>query len=485
MNLANEWYGANAPYSINPYLNAFNWYPPGNLQYLINLDEGWEHNLVTSSTLPMNNPFVQSGDYTFIHAQSAITNNRDFHWEDGWELLWMNLGKYPNGSSAVGLASGSVFGENNILHNPNPTNIPYFVLYNRYRGVLRLFANVWKNNLQPNYQEVLIGLQFDQISITTGVSGILRSILNYDTPLDQVTSGIVHWSPRLQPTSSPNWLVADFQMAFDPCICMRETNSSQADSNNIATPGKLQFVFSTIQTLNIDLQSRGISVDQPITSASLTEDFFNMSEVNTDNYEPGQRVYTKMSDMLEEYRKQLIKYKSDLAEYNSSNSNRILQAILSKVGKPLVDQGVSFAEIDFIVDSVKTDSTMAGLTLEEVKKEVEEAERKFKLKSTIAQTGEDALNGLIKGIVGLGFDYLNMELFPKKTAPVKPTSPIATFSETYYKGTIEDTQIQNGPQLNQPGGVTFTEKAELPSDNQFGWGYYYDRLITIFTSGLQ
>ncbi|NEN25654.1 T9SS type A sorting domain-containing protein [Cryomorpha ignava] len=471
MELANEWYQTNAPYSMNSYLNAFNWYPPGNTQYVINLNEGWEHNLVTSTYLPMNNPFVQSGDYTFIHAQSAITNNRDFHWEDGWELLWMNLGKYPDGISAYGLTAGSVFGDNNILHNPNPTNIPYFVLYNRYRGVLRLFANVWKDNLQPNYQEVLIRLQFDQASVDNGISGILRSILNYDTPLDQETSGTVHWSPRLQSTSSPNWLVADFQMAFDPCICLRETNSVAENGNNTTTPGKLQFVFSTIQTLNIDLQSRGISVDQPITSASLTEDFFNMSDVNTGNYEPGQRVYTKMSDMFEEYRRQLIKYQSDLEEYNSSTSNGIIQALFSKVGKPLVDQGVNFTEFDFVVDSVKVDTAVSGLTVEEIQQKIEEVEQKFKLKNTFAEVGEDALNGLIKGLVGVGFDYLNMELFPKKSAPVKPTTPIATFSETVYKGVINDTLRQNGPQLNQPGGVTFTEKAELPSDNQFGWGY--------------
>jgi hypothetical protein len=41
---------------------------------------------------------------------NGLITDRDYHWEDGWELLWMNIGKSPNGdpysaSAPLGLPS--------------------------------------------------------------------------------------------------------------------------------------------------------------------------------------------------------------------------------------------------------------------------------------------------------------------------------------------------------------------------------------------
>jgi hypothetical protein len=307
LDLANEWHSDQGPYTVNSFLNQWSWYPPSNTQFNLNLSQGWENNLLQSLSMPMDNPFFATGTTTFIHQQASTWQYRDFRWEDGWELLWMNMGIHPNLDQALSPSAGTYYEANGITSNPLPTNVPYFVLYNRYRGVLRIFANIWTDNLQPNAQEVLIALRFDEFAESAeGLSGILRHSINYDTPLDQPTVGVAHFSPRMQATNTSSFLVADFQMAFDPCICLRETDPYDSDL------GKLEFDFQTFQTMSIDMVSRSISVQEPIDSASFTDDFYNLSEINSSNYVPGHRIYTKMDGLYEDYLEKLQKYKDEL-----------------------------------------------------------------------------------------------------------------------------------------------------------------------------
>lgn len=70
LQLANEWYDANGPYTVNSFLNQWSWYPPSNTQFELQLSQGWENNLIQSLTVPMDNPFVASGTTTFIHQQA-------------------------------------------------------------------------------------------------------------------------------------------------------------------------------------------------------------------------------------------------------------------------------------------------------------------------------------------------------------------------------------------------------------------------------
>src|SRR5690554_5651245 len=372
----------------------------------------------------------------------------------------MNLGIHPNLDQALSPSPGTYYGENNILSNPLPTNVPYFVLYNRYRGVLRIFANVWTNNLLPNAQEILIGLGFDEFAVLdAGLSGILRHSLNYDTPLDQPTSGDAHFSPRMQATNTSSFLVADFQMAFDPCICLKETDPSGSDL------GKLQFEFQTFQTMDIDMVSRGISIDDAITAASFTDDFYNLSEINSEEYKPGHRIYTKMDGLYDDYLEKLEKYKDVMAAQNDDYD--FLKAFLSKVAPSLTNDFVASWSIDDVVVKLKEDPDMAALSDSEVESILEEQRKKHEL--SFNKKGDfvtKSLQSLTKGLLAIGFDYLNLELFPKKSTPVKPTTPVANFTETLFKGTITNTNVATSSQLYQPGGVIFVEK-----NSPVGWGH--------------
>ncbi len=456
--LTNEWDGSNGPYTLNSMLNLWSWYPPSNTpNFNLSLYDGWASDL-TGPELTMNNPFFGVGSPTFIHAQANQYQDRDWHWEDGWELLWMNLGVYPDGNESTSLTPGTYYGENSIENYPDPDNVPYFVLYNRYRGTMRVFANVWKTNLVPNSQEFMVTLKFTENSFNSGgLSGILRHIGDFDVALDENSSGRKHFSPRMAPTTKVNWLVTDFQMGFDPCICMREAN----DSTQL---GKLQLIFSDINTTHIAMTSRGISIDQEITQAGLLDDFLNLSDINVGTYEPGQRIYTKMDDLYADYQKRLKKYHDELSEYNSDYN--FLNAFLTKVAPALTNTFIDSWSIDDVVSKLKEDSAMATMSDVEVAIELQEQRKKRELNfNSSGDFTTKSLKSLTKGILGVGFDFLSMELFPKTTAPKKPTAPIATFSETVYKGTISDTSYTPGPQMYQPGGVTYTD------NNTNGWGY--------------
>jgi hypothetical protein len=68
---------------------------------------------------------------------------RDFNWQDGWELLWMNTGYYPNQSTTN--HNGNInFSDNNRIYpfvsNPAHSRYPYIILYNKYRGTMRMFG---------------------------------------------------------------------------------------------------------------------------------------------------------------------------------------------------------------------------------------------------------------------------------------------------------------------------------------------------------
>jgi hypothetical protein len=44
------------------------------------------------SPFSTNMPF----EYNYLNQNGALPQNCDIHWQDGWELMYMNLGFFPN-----------------------------------------------------------------------------------------------------------------------------------------------------------------------------------------------------------------------------------------------------------------------------------------------------------------------------------------------------------------------------------------------------
>lgn len=372
-------------------------------------------------------------------------------------MLWINLGKHFNGDPFDSPSNGSYFATGNYTNDPNdpeiipeiaPSNIPYFVIYNRYRGTLRLFANVWQDNLNPSFQRIAVTMGYTEDSeYDQKITGLFRHASQIDRALNQTTEFTQMIGPRLQPVNSSDWMVAEFQMAFDPCICMKEFNG-------LKDPGRIEFVFETIETLEIDMLSRTIETENAIDSALINEDFLNLSQFDSINYQPGTRMYSSLQKMLNAYQKELEMYNDSLDDYDGGR-NEIVGDLI-ELGDEFVTQGITAA-----ITALLTGSGVGAAATAVI---VQSSTSGGKDSTNLSK----GLKDLIKGIVGLGVDQLSMEIYGKEpTKPTKPTQPVANFSETNYKGTITKTFYQRTPPLLVPGGIGAHEPTP---DNYMGYG---------------
>jgi len=120
---------------------------------------------------------------------------KDFLPADGWELLSRNFG-----SSAQGI------------------NNPYFMLYNRYTGIIRVFANLRNSgNVSANIASVTLGFGgdrrtalFNQLGEATNAVSNFEKYARTAATNEYVNSGV---------NDNYFWLWADFVSLYDPCTC--------------------------------------------------------------------------------------------------------------------------------------------------------------------------------------------------------------------------------------------------------------------------
>lgn len=432
--MMNQWFPSNGPYTVNSFLNTgIDWHIPKTIP--IDVSSSWSHPLGPNTTIyNMKNPFsdIASSPSTSHLKTPSKEAMRDFRWEDGWELLWSNLGRFPNGDRVNLPGTGTFFGENGIPTEPDPSNIPYFVLYNRYRGTARLFSNVWYDVLNTNFNDLEVSMKYtDGSGIAENISGLFRHSGVYDQALDQPTQSLGHFTPRKHPTSlsTPDWQVSEFQMAFDPCICLKEYDGTK-------NPGVVEFSFKQIQSMTFDMISRTIEVPQEITTGNFQDrDFLNMSGIDGSNYIPGTRVYKKMDNLLSDYQEKLNMYYQDLADYNDPWNQAKWQ--LLDLGKNFISSSAAL-----VIPTGVPEKVLKALS---INAKIEDNQK----------TADKIVSDGMKGLIGIGYDYASFELFGKKPEmPVKPTVPVASFSETAYKGTITHNNETRTSPLLIPGGVT-------------------------------
>jgi hypothetical protein len=141
------------------------------------------------------------------------------------------------------------------------------------------------------------------------LSGVLRNVYNHDQALDQRTKALQISTPRIDPTNTDEWFVAEFQLAHDPCIC-----------NYL---GKLEFEFHTMENMSINLQGRSISDENDLDESNYrTEDFMNLPEnLDGNNGKPGTVIYRKMDNLMNSYDDKLKKYNQQLNDYQDYQNN--------------------------------------------------------------------------------------------------------------------------------------------------------------------
>jgi hypothetical protein len=459
---------------INPWLNTFDWGSTNSVGFNpipLAPNGGWQVPDYTGTLFTMESPYHAGGSANYSYLAQPVNDfkERDFHWEDGWELLWLGTGYYPNGEKVNSANPNRIYPSAASVH---ASRAPYFILYNRYTGVMRLFINVFSP--LGAYDNAHIEVSFES---STGnaqnLAGTLRLVNSYDQALDKPSSGILMGSQQAIPANLNQWMSADFQMAYDPCVCSFTSH--------------LYFTISAWDAYDVNLYGRAVNVDVPIADANgnstYDKDFLSVHDINNKSQSGGHVLYHKSENLVKDYQNRLQKYQQDLSDYKAYNNNILrkgLDAVVGYVSGGIVDYG-KIAEIlsvmggDLGLTEPDAEATFSQSGLNAISsafgpvpsgpftdQQIDngDAITDIRVDGDIVSmkkyeygTLEKNLKKNGKKILGSGFDMLSLQLFGKKPdKPVKPTVPTATYSEMRFTGSISDTDdvVELGPFIN-PG----------------------------------
>ncbi len=391
------------PSSRLQYKNQFNWAKTTTHNSVavipINSAANWDRSFIPSgSTFNMTSPFTSFMDdeYRYLYQKPGINPAElDWHWQDGWELIWVNLGWYPDNITTIST-------------NPAHRTSPYFVLYNRYTGKLRFFGNHFQQmGISNTAQNIDLNIHMS----SHNKSGIFRHVGNYDQALDQKTKFWNLYSNNKHPNDNGRFYSTDFQLGYDPCMCHYEsalTFHVQENANwNVNLTGR-----SITMNSSINDYPPGFLTNRTWMEDSLTADF------------GGSLIYKNFSDLNDKYEKELTEYEKKLATYNKPQ-NLVYREIIN-LSKDLVKNGVPTAAMPFVGPGIRS---MVKTFMKNYPGSYDEDNPK-ELAKGIIKTAD--------GVLGRGFDYLvkqyiNPDIVSK---PVKPTMPSASFSEMVIGGSI-------------------------------------------------
>ncbi|GEM_PF-6413163 len=142
-----------------------------------------------------SNNFINDQIHDFV-----VQNPKDYEPDEGWVLIQRDFGTATLG-----------------------TTHPYFILYNKYSGILRLFIALAGDYEEGNYSDALVTLEFQNTNRRTAIlehytKDFARSALDrFDNTITRLE--VSNEFSNDQPFW---WQHADFVMNYDPCTCESE-----------------------------------------------------------------------------------------------------------------------------------------------------------------------------------------------------------------------------------------------------------------------
>ena len=439
--------------------------PPANpqtslpeLQHFLNTDYDWmgDNNLPDFEIYNMGEDGTST--YTMQHLFSS-NNPHDLHslpfdeldmWPaDGWELITMNIGTFPDGTLHSSVGQGTAAPE-----------IPYVVLYNKQRGVLRVFVNSLTG---------LDGHLFDAVKVTVRftnpeqgeLTGLLRHFDKYDTALDVPTKVVEVASLAPDPGSPATWSHVDLQMGYDPCTCLFKSN--------------LELKFQFFDNMTIEGNIREIAVDIPLGDEDgnlVHTDFLAGVNFSDGHASAGTVIYSTMQGMLDDYSARLEQVMEHNEQVGIDNKKNRWKLAIVNTFKGLVGQGTKFIVGGFAKEFLKV-GEIPELTNEEADQLVTLMNQQTNTVnfSTEWQYLENEINAImpdakvwpnqkkvteqISKMLGSEFDKL-FSGWKQKEKLKAPTKPMGMMSEGSFSGEITDVSAEIGPVLFNPGTYPFT-----------------------------
>jgi hypothetical protein len=181
-----------------------------------------------------NTGYIRNPYFARAGATSTFYDNPDYKPEDGWELVSFNLGLDKDGNL-----------------DPERIGQAYFILYNKYRSILRVFVAIEQD--QPG-NIIDIELRFADVAYKTALFA----------SLDEVQQPLKSFDPFILASSSQafvntpdfrDWNYADFPVSYDPCSCIRTTE----EDNETVDLGDSEFLLNVKVVNKADIFLEGTS----------------------------------------------------------------------------------------------------------------------------------------------------------------------------------------------------------------------------------
>lgn len=255
----------------------------------------------------------------------GMFDNQDMLPEDGWELLDVQLGYLKEGNGTT----------------PNPVkdkeNI-YFILYNRYTGLMRIFVASTKKNKDYNGAKIRVSLEYAPATSYNKTSpstldhamGEFRALDAYQ----QKGKGPTVTSFSQYGIQNFKWFRADIITTYDPCVCKQV--SRFVIEVSLLEKTTIEITGSINQKVVIDGQN-GISTPQNLFKriSFFAENVGNVVGKFTSTYESTENLINEQKNNLAKI--PALKFISDLIGKNK----KLFEAI------PVI--GGAVTALDFIV----------------------------------------------------------------------------------------------------------------------------------------
>lgn len=245
----------------------------------------------------MGNPFYN----TSLHLDRiAGGTESDFNPEDGWELIKQDFGFFQDP------VTNTWNGTPKTNTNDNPS-IAYFILYNKYSGILRVLAttpNGGSDKIQISmsfaHERAHAFFENKPYYLSYNVSGLLVNNSPTAQALDKFTQILHVSSIAYFPAEIPFFFYADFQTSYDPCVCLFESG--------------LYISFARIEESKIKLSGKMVGVNTEITNITNNSNKLYGNQLGLGDYHAG--FFTDNSEV-----KSLIQHYKDIESFVNQVKN--------------------------------------------------------------------------------------------------------------------------------------------------------------------
>lgn len=293
-------------------------------------EEFYDVHFVGGATTTQANPYtVNNGGVTGLYLTG------DYEPEDGWELIYVDLGKDKNGL---------------VLPSPVRSGQLFFVLYNKYRSILRVFVAI-DELAQNNLTEIELSLQGDYNTALLASSEKVRQPLKSFDP-SIIATNVQKFTNGAQDVK--HWHYADFSVSYDPCTC-------NPPSQNLTGISILKFEVNLIDQASINLRgfsngtientvNKNSSVDP---SSTAWNNFYGTVQKAGKAVKSGQKVYKGFNDFKSDV-KNTSEGKADESKMKPGLDNLgTFLADANKALKLVPYASEALAIIDFFVGGTK------------------------------------------------------------------------------------------------------------------------------------